>query len=40
METLIIVGEVVELHEKLRWYKGASNTDQGATSPIITDKNQ
>ena len=33
--TLIIVGRVVELHEKLSWYKGSSPSEQGATSPII-----
>ena len=33
--TLIIVGEVVALHEKLSWYKGERDPHQGATSPII-----
>ena len=33
--TLIIVGEVVALHEKLSWYKGEQEPNQGATSPII-----
>ncbi len=32
--TLIIVGEVVQLHEKLSWYKGEKAAYQGATSPI------
>ena len=33
--TLIIVGEVVALHEKLSWYKGEQDPHQGATSPVI-----
>jgi uroporphyrin-III C-methyltransferase/precorrin-2 dehydrogenase/sirohydrochlorin ferrochelatase len=32
--TLIIIGEVVQLHEKLSWYKGEKASAQGATSPI------
>ncbi len=32
--TLIIVGEVVKLHEKLSWYKGERAGRQGATSPV------
>ena len=32
--TLIIVGEVVQLHEKLSWYKGEKAAYQGATSPV------
>ncbi len=32
--TLIIVGEVVSLHEKLSWYQAPMSSDQGATSPI------
>ncbi len=32
--TLIIVGEVVQLHEKLSWYKGEKPGYQGATSAI------
>ena len=32
--TLIIVGRVVELQEKLSWYKAPEHSDQGATSPI------
>ncbi|BAO45341.1 siroheme synthase CysG [Thiolapillus brandeum] len=32
--TLIIVGEVVQLHEKLSWYKGERQPRQGATSPV------
>ncbi len=32
--TLIIVGEVVKLHEKLSWYKGERQARQGATSPV------
>jgi uroporphyrin-III C-methyltransferase/precorrin-2 dehydrogenase/sirohydrochlorin ferrochelatase len=32
--TLIIVGEVVELHDKLSWYKAPEESPQGATSPV------
>lgn len=32
--TLIIVGEVVELQEKLSWFKSPVHSDQGATSPV------
>ncbi len=32
--TLIIVGEVVKLQEKLSWYKAPDEPQQGATSPI------
>ncbi|HDK38396.1 MAG TPA: uroporphyrinogen-III C-methyltransferase [Thiolapillus brandeum] len=32
--TLIIVGEVVQLQEKLSWYKGEKGGRQGATSPV------
>lgn len=32
--TLIIVGKVVQLHEKLSWYKGEKAAYQGATSPV------
>ena len=32
--TLIIVGRVVELQEKLSWYKAPEHSEQGATSPI------
>ncbi|RMG36741.1 MAG: uroporphyrinogen-III C-methyltransferase [Gammaproteobacteria bacterium] len=32
--TLIIVGEVVRLHEKLSWYRAPEHSEQGATSPI------
>ncbi len=32
--TLIIVGDVVRLHEKLAWYDTPDTSDQGATSPI------
>ena len=32
--TLIIVGRVVELQDKLSWYKAPEHSDQGATSPI------
>ncbi|MEN8167198.1 MAG: siroheme synthase CysG [Pseudomonadota bacterium] len=31
--TLIIVGRVVELQEKLSWYKAPEHSEQGATSP-------
>jgi uroporphyrin-III C-methyltransferase/precorrin-2 dehydrogenase/sirohydrochlorin ferrochelatase len=34
--TLIIVGEVVQLQEKLSWYKTPEESDQGATSPIVS----
>ncbi|EGV51799.1 siroheme synthase CysG [endosymbiont of Riftia pachyptila] len=32
--TLIIVGRVVELQEKLSWYQAPPRSEQGATSPI------
>ena len=32
--TLIIVGEVVSLQEKLSWFKTPEDSEQGATSPI------
>ncbi len=32
--TLIIVGEVVRLHEKLSWYRAPERSEQGATSPV------
>lgn len=32
--TLIIVGRVVELQEKLSWYKAPERSEQGATSPV------
>jgi uroporphyrin-III C-methyltransferase/precorrin-2 dehydrogenase/sirohydrochlorin ferrochelatase len=32
--TLIIVGHVVELQEKLAWYEAPLHSEQGATSPI------
>ncbi len=32
--TLIIVGRVVELQEKLAWYEAPPHSEQGATSPI------
>lgn len=32
--TLIIVGEVVQLHEKLSWYQTPEQSEQGATSPV------
>ncbi len=32
--TLIIVGEVVQLHEKLAWYEAPDRSEQGATSPV------
>jgi uroporphyrin-III C-methyltransferase/precorrin-2 dehydrogenase/sirohydrochlorin ferrochelatase len=36
--TLIIVGEVVELQDKLSWYKAPEHSSQGATSPIEPGK--
>jgi uroporphyrin-III C-methyltransferase/precorrin-2 dehydrogenase/sirohydrochlorin ferrochelatase len=33
--TLIIVGEVVKLREKLAWFKTPELSEQGATSPIL-----
>lgn len=33
--TLIIVGEVVRLREKLSWYRAPDHSDQGATTPIL-----
>lgn len=33
--TLIIVGEVVELQEKLSWFKSPGDSEQGATSPVV-----
>ncbi|TVO76283.1 siroheme synthase CysG [Sedimenticola selenatireducens] len=35
--TLIIVGQVVELQEKLSWYKAPETPRTGATSPIIRE---
>jgi uroporphyrin-III C-methyltransferase/precorrin-2 dehydrogenase/sirohydrochlorin ferrochelatase len=32
--TLIIVGEVVQLHEKLSWFQAPARSEQGATTPI------
>jgi uroporphyrin-III C-methyltransferase/precorrin-2 dehydrogenase/sirohydrochlorin ferrochelatase len=32
--TLLIVGEVVQLQEKLSWYRGTTDVDEGATTPI------
>lgn len=32
--TLIIVGEVVELHEKLSWFQSPDDSELGATSPV------
>lgn len=32
--TLIIVGQVVQLHEKLSWYHAPEHSSQGATSPV------
>ncbi len=32
--TLIIVGDVVQLHEKLAWFKAPDTSELGATSPI------
>ena len=32
--TLIIVGRVVELHQKLSWYQAPGDSDLGATTPV------
>jgi len=32
--TLIIVGPVVQLHEKLAWFNAPEHSEQGATSPV------
>ena len=32
--TLIIVGDVVQLHEKLAWFNAPAHSEQGATSPV------
>jgi uroporphyrin-III C-methyltransferase/precorrin-2 dehydrogenase/sirohydrochlorin ferrochelatase len=32
--TLIIVGHVVKLQEKLAWYQAPLHSEQGATSPV------
>jgi uroporphyrin-III C-methyltransferase/precorrin-2 dehydrogenase/sirohydrochlorin ferrochelatase len=32
--TLIIVGDVVRLHERLSWFRTAEDSEQGATSPV------
>ena len=32
--TLIIVGDVVQLHEKLSWFSAPEASEQGATSPV------
>ena len=32
--TLIIVGEVVRLHDKLSWFRAPERSEQGATSPV------
>jgi uroporphyrin-III C-methyltransferase/precorrin-2 dehydrogenase/sirohydrochlorin ferrochelatase len=33
--TLIIVGEVVRLRDKLSWFDAIPNPEQGATTPIL-----
>jgi uroporphyrin-III C-methyltransferase/precorrin-2 dehydrogenase/sirohydrochlorin ferrochelatase len=33
--TLIIVGQVVRLHERLAWFDESRHADQGATTPVI-----
>jgi uroporphyrin-III C-methyltransferase / precorrin-2 dehydrogenase / sirohydrochlorin ferrochelatase len=35
--TLIIVGEVVRLREKLDWFRAPEHPEQGATTPILPD---
>jgi uroporphyrin-III C-methyltransferase/precorrin-2 dehydrogenase/sirohydrochlorin ferrochelatase len=32
--TLIIIGQVVQLHEKLSWFNAPAHSEQGATSPV------
>ena len=33
--TLVIVGEVVKLREKLSWFQTPAHSDQGATTPVL-----
>ena len=33
--TLIIVGEVVKLKDKLSWFEAPTHSDQGATTPVV-----
>ena len=35
--TLIIVGEVVRLRDKLSWFQAPTGSEQGATTPILPD---
>ena len=35
--TLIIVGDVVRLREKLSWFEASEHSQQGATSPVLAD---
>jgi uroporphyrin-III C-methyltransferase/precorrin-2 dehydrogenase/sirohydrochlorin ferrochelatase len=35
--TLIIVGEVVKLREKLNWFRVPEHSEQGATTPIVPE---
>lgn len=35
--TLIIVGEVVRLREKLSWFQTPQGSDQGATTPVLAE---
>ncbi|MBB1125343.1 siroheme synthase CysG [Thiospirillum jenense] len=36
--TLIIVGEVVRLHDKLAWFTPTADPERGATTPVLLDR--
>jgi uroporphyrin-III C-methyltransferase/precorrin-2 dehydrogenase/sirohydrochlorin ferrochelatase len=38
--TLIIVGEVVRLREKLNWYEAPEDSQQGATTPVLPESRE